>query len=641
MTHMNQSTNLKAQSEHWQLTNDGILTYSDWDGGMEWKQEDIWDGEDWWEEPTTIDKFRDDIIEVYIQEGVTELSNLFAGCRNLKRIVLPKSLVEIANYALQGCRNLKEIVFQNENLLIGNYAFRDTLWLRNQTDFVIIGDTLYEYRGQAGRVMIPLDVRKVSCGAFRNHPTVKEVLWNKDVAVIPDCCFQDCKQLHTINIPDGVSSIAAYAFDGCQQLEYISFPDSLENIAYCAFRHCCKLSKVTIPKKVTKLARSVFEDCTTLHTVVFKGNVSACSKNSFDNTLWKRKQQLRNIYLSNRMEHDAIKESHTKIRIQYTNYEKQPGKMDLQENFDNSIFLDPYCIEEDYNWCISPVRSFHGYVYNADLNAMGVILTVKKDGQADETIQLYEKKPVNMDITNIDVNEDGSSVEWEQQIQLELLSVDMYKYFDSLDNNEFHNLRLPWEHQARQQNAVSQYYLGMWYMYVYETLRIPEKLKDRERDKFQKTAMEWLLKSAKAQYAPAQCEYGVWYFKGFGWDNLLDGSGNLSSEYIEAGNKLYYWLWNSLSQKYGKAYLELGDYYTDILCSKDYDDEKAELCYRNAAKAGYKRACKILGDMYSGYVPTVSNRRIPKTIPKDMERAKFYYSKAQYVEGIMRISNEK
>lgn len=66
-------------------------------------------------------------------------------------------------------------------------------------------------------------------------------------------------------IPDGVTSIEAYAFYGCKSLTSIKIPDSVTEIGKDAFEYCANLKSVTFPDGVTKIGEDAFYGCEKLN----------------------------------------------------------------------------------------------------------------------------------------------------------------------------------------------------------------------------------------------------------------------------------------------------------------------------------------------------------------------------------------
>ena len=66
------------------------------------------------------------------------------------------------------------------------------------------------------------------------------------VVHIGDGTFKDCKNLTSINIPDGVTSISSSAFYGCSCLTSINIPNSITSISSSTFFDCTGLTSITI-----------------------------------------------------------------------------------------------------------------------------------------------------------------------------------------------------------------------------------------------------------------------------------------------------------------------------------------------------------------------------------------------------------
>lgn len=79
--------------------------------------------------------------------------------------------------------------------------------------------------------------------------------------------FENCVNLKTITIPDGVKTIGYGAFYQCTALASVVLPDSIESISNKVFCGCSALQSVAIPAKVTSLGVSLFENCASLQSV--------------------------------------------------------------------------------------------------------------------------------------------------------------------------------------------------------------------------------------------------------------------------------------------------------------------------------------------------------------------------------------
>lgn len=71
----------------------------------------------------------------------------------------------------------------------------------------------------------------------------------------------------SLNIPDGVKSIGAYAAMRCDRLESLTLPASATEIGTRAFAYCPKLSAVSIGSGVSSIPEGLFEACGGLKSI--------------------------------------------------------------------------------------------------------------------------------------------------------------------------------------------------------------------------------------------------------------------------------------------------------------------------------------------------------------------------------------
>ena len=93
--------------------------------------------------------------------------------------------------------------------------------------------------------------------------------------------FANCKNLESIEIPNGVKYIGTEAFGQCKKLSLLDgkLPDSLETIGTHAFWYCDNLYSVHIPSKVTSIEYCPFVGCKNLSAIeVDAGNENYCSE---------------------------------------------------------------------------------------------------------------------------------------------------------------------------------------------------------------------------------------------------------------------------------------------------------------------------------------------------------------------------
>lgn len=115
----------------------------------------------------------------------------FSKCRNLKKIILSEKLEKLNPGCFENCRSLGEIEMPQGFSGFSATSFDGTAWLNNNFgDFVIMGSYFYKYKGKESKIVIPQNVKEVS-------PNV----------------FSDCKNVTSVTVHGGVSSIKLQTFE--------------------------------------------------------------------------------------------------------------------------------------------------------------------------------------------------------------------------------------------------------------------------------------------------------------------------------------------------------------------------------------------------------------------------------------------
>lgn len=85
--------------------------------------------------------------------------------------------------------------------------------------------------------------------------------------------------LHTVVLPDTITTVGSYAFSGCSELTRIRLSNNLTVIGDYAFSGCTALQTVDLPDSITALPPGCFYGDTSLETV--NGTVKTYAENTF------------------------------------------------------------------------------------------------------------------------------------------------------------------------------------------------------------------------------------------------------------------------------------------------------------------------------------------------------------------------
>lgn len=87
-------------------------------------------------------------------------------------------------------------------------------------------------------------------------------------------CFENCRSLTSVSIPNSVTKIGSHAFRDCLSLTSVSIPNSVTEIGSYAFADCFSLASVSIPNTVTCLYEYTFYGCRSLKEITIPGSIN-------------------------------------------------------------------------------------------------------------------------------------------------------------------------------------------------------------------------------------------------------------------------------------------------------------------------------------------------------------------------------
>jgi len=176
--------------------------------------------------------------EYRVPDGVMQIEDYaFTGCRNLKSMMLPKSVINVRHSIFENMRSLENIYIAKDS---GQYSDIDGVLFDKELKELIkypVGRKDKEY-------IIPNGTKKIGSRAFIGCESLTSVTIPKDVMRIDHCAFENCENLVSIVLPDGLKSIDVGTFCGCTSLESMTIPCSVRVVGLNAFTGCVRLNDV-------------------------------------------------------------------------------------------------------------------------------------------------------------------------------------------------------------------------------------------------------------------------------------------------------------------------------------------------------------------------------------------------------------
>lgn len=177
---------------------------------------------------------------IIISDGVTEIGyKAFAGCKNLKSIQLPNTLLKICNKAFFDCENLKKIYIPKNVTEVGAGVFFKCVNLQN-----IIVSNQNKCFTSCGGVLYSKDLKVLYC--YPPKLTYTHYIINTHVEKINDCAFAYSTNLNYISLSDKLLYIGEFVFYGCTNLKKLSIPKSVNTFVgdMCCFLNCDNIEQL-------------------------------------------------------------------------------------------------------------------------------------------------------------------------------------------------------------------------------------------------------------------------------------------------------------------------------------------------------------------------------------------------------------
>ena len=130
-------------------------------------------------------------------------------------------------------------------------------------------------------IILPNGITTINCSAFSNCTSLSSVTIPNSVTYIDSYAFLGCSSLTTVAIPESVTYIGPCAFEKCVSLTSINIPDSVTSILGQTFYGCSSLSSITIPDSVTTIEYYAFLKCSSLSSVTIPDSVTTIGSKAF------------------------------------------------------------------------------------------------------------------------------------------------------------------------------------------------------------------------------------------------------------------------------------------------------------------------------------------------------------------------
>ena len=275
------------------------------------------------------------IPSMYNGKQVVEISSyaLFQTY-TLKKVFIPSTVSKIGSSAFGYCSAMTDVIF-GENSMLSTICEHAFYYSAITSIFLPEGLETLEPAAlhsckSLEEISLPSTLKSIGSNAFRYSSKLSKV-YIKDIGTWCNISFDgkyanpayiaqniystDGDLITSLDIPEGVTYISAFAFYGVKSIERVAFPKSLEKIYLDAFYECSKVSEIhiadlatwcntyipsaqsspggklylngnelinlSIPDKVSSIGSYVFSGCSSIKTVTMHDSVTNIGEGAF------------------------------------------------------------------------------------------------------------------------------------------------------------------------------------------------------------------------------------------------------------------------------------------------------------------------------------------------------------------------
>lgn len=106
---------------------------------------------------------------------------------------------------------------------------------------------------------------------------------NYQVTAIGESAFEECSEITSVTILEGVKRIGSQSFRNCEKLNYVNIPPSVTSIGKAAFLNCNSLKDFCIPENIVSIGGQAFNGCNNLSHLYLRSTIPpVCTSDAFD-----------------------------------------------------------------------------------------------------------------------------------------------------------------------------------------------------------------------------------------------------------------------------------------------------------------------------------------------------------------------
>lgn len=185
-------------------------------------------------------------------------------------------------YSLNTADKTAKVIAKEQGLYAGALTIPETLYYVGQTYQVNAIDRLaFDQCVELTSINLPDGLTTIGAGAFQDCSSLETIHLGENITQIEERAFYGCSRLTSLTFPESITTITDGLCYNCTRLASITLPPTLQSIGRLCFNQCLALTEVQIPNTVTTIGDGAFQNCSALTSVSLGDSVQIIGKNAF------------------------------------------------------------------------------------------------------------------------------------------------------------------------------------------------------------------------------------------------------------------------------------------------------------------------------------------------------------------------
>lgn len=267
--------------------------------------------------------------KIIIPDTVEKIGgSVFGGCTNVTEIKIPGTVKEASDFALFGCDKVITAELPISMVTLANLQRSDeleTLVIIDDGSTALPDKDALNKKKKLKKVIFPDSLTSIPKAFCMSASALEDVKLPANLKIISNASFSGCTNLKTIDLPDTVTEIGAFAFkstgltsitipasvetvddtafidntsltdatfpagkgisfEGCTSLVNVKINNNPTKIDDSMFRKCSSLASIELPDTVTEIGKYAFADCTSLKDFIIPDGIKSIGEAAFYNS---------------------------------------------------------------------------------------------------------------------------------------------------------------------------------------------------------------------------------------------------------------------------------------------------------------------------------------------------------------------